>query len=195
MIYPAHQLKNVIAALYSSRSGGKKAFEKGGVALGWQPIVDQYNRDQHRVALGIGRHVPGLRYSYVERDCWKRLNVMPAKIMQQRYMIAALNEYASEQPQPADTATVSETAKFLHACNLTFEKGVLSHAFISSENSSILKNVKSGWQYFVEWAEEHHNTDYTDNSKRARSLKFLAWQTFDLHGYGVLLPPVFKVLL
>ena len=73
-------------------------------------------------------------------------------------MIAALNEYASEQPQPADTATVSETAKFLHACNLTFEKGVLSHAFISSENSSILKNVKSGWQYFVEWAEEHHNT-------------------------------------
>ena len=72
---------------------------------------------------------------------------------QQRYMIAALNEYASEQPQPADTATVSETAKFLHACNLTFEKGVLSHAFISSENSSILKNVKSGWQYFVEWAD------------------------------------------
>ena len=75
-------MKNVIAALYSSRSGGKKAFAKGGVALGWQPIVDQYNRDQHRVALGIGRRVPGLRYSYVERDCWTRLNVMPAKIMQ-----------------------------------------------------------------------------------------------------------------
>ena len=50
--------------------------------MGWQPIVDQYNRDQHRVALGIGRRVPGLRYSYVERDCWTRLNVMPAKIMQ-----------------------------------------------------------------------------------------------------------------
>ena len=50
--------------------------------MGWQPFVDLYNRDQQRIAVGIGRRVPGLRYSYVEKDCWTRLNVMPAKIMQ-----------------------------------------------------------------------------------------------------------------
>ena len=83
-------MKNIIAALYSSGNGGKKSFEKGGVALGWQPIVDQYNRDQHRVALGIGRRVPGLLYSYVERDCWTRLNVLPAKIMQVIIIIFSL---------------------------------------------------------------------------------------------------------
>ena len=76
------QLKNIIAALYSSRRSGKKSFEKECVSFGWQPIVDQYSRDQKRVELGLGRRVPGLRYSYVDRDCWTRLNVMPAKIMQ-----------------------------------------------------------------------------------------------------------------
>ena len=73
-------------------------------------------------------------------------------------MIAALNEHASEQSPPADAAAVSETAKFLDAFNLTFEKGVLSHAFVCSANSKVIMNVKNGWQYFVEWAEEHHNT-------------------------------------
>lgn len=68
--------------MYSSRKGGKKAFEKGGTTFGWQPIIDQYHRDQERAKKGLGRRVPGLRYSYVERDCWTRLNVMPAKIMQ-----------------------------------------------------------------------------------------------------------------
>ena len=78
------QLKNVIAALYSSRNKGKKAFEKGGTTFGRQPIIDQYHRDQERSAKGLGKCVPGLRYSYVQCDCWTRLNVMPAKIMQVR---------------------------------------------------------------------------------------------------------------
>ena len=61
---------------------GEKAFEKGGTTFGWQPTIDQYHRDQERSAKGLGKRVPGLRYSYVQRDCWTRLNVMPAKIMQ-----------------------------------------------------------------------------------------------------------------
>ena len=56
-------------------------------------------------------------------------------LTKQRYMIAALNERASETLPPADAAAVSETANFLDACNLTFEKGVLSHAFVCSANS------------------------------------------------------------
>jgi len=73
-------------------------------------------------------------------------------------MIAALQEHANGQPPPADASAVRETAKFLHACNLIFEKGILSHAFVTSvENSAVIKNIKRGWEYFVEWAEEHHN--------------------------------------
>ena len=35
-----------------------------------------------RAERGISRKVPGLKYAYVYRDNWTRLNVRPAKIMQ-----------------------------------------------------------------------------------------------------------------
>ena len=70
------QLKNNIAALYSSRPRGTKSFQKGGVDFGWQPIFDQY--EQERVGQNLARRVSGLRYSFVHRDNWTRLNVLPA---------------------------------------------------------------------------------------------------------------------
>lgn len=76
------QLKNNIAALYSSRARGTKSFQKDGVQFGWQPIIDQYECDQTRAEQNLARRVPGLRYSFVHRDSWTRLNVLPAKIMQ-----------------------------------------------------------------------------------------------------------------
>jgi len=78
------QLKNNIAALYSSRQRGAKCFQKDGTDFGWQPIMDQYNRAQERVEHNLARRVPGLRFSFVYRDSWTRLNVRPAKIMQVR---------------------------------------------------------------------------------------------------------------
>lgn len=59
------QLKNNIAALYSSRARGTKSFQKDGVQFGWQPIIDQYERDQTRAEQNLARRVPGLRYSFV----------------------------------------------------------------------------------------------------------------------------------
>ena len=58
---------------------GKKLWE--GRHYFW-PAVNNWSISQG--SKGLGRHVPGLRYSYVQRDCWPRLNVMPAKIMQVR---------------------------------------------------------------------------------------------------------------
>ena len=55
------QLKNTIAALYSSRPGGTKLFTKDGVEFGWQPIIDQYERDQERAQQNLARRVPGLK--------------------------------------------------------------------------------------------------------------------------------------
>ena len=72
----------MIAALYSSRSDGTKEFSLQGVTFGWKTIEMVYHADMCRAKGGISRRVPGLKYAYIVRDNWTRLNVLPAKIMQ-----------------------------------------------------------------------------------------------------------------
>lgn len=80
------QLKNMTAALYSSRTEGTKEFELEGVTFGWETIEKVYQADMCRVKPGITCRVPGLKYSHIARDSWMRLNVLPVKIMQVKYM-------------------------------------------------------------------------------------------------------------
>ena len=75
-------LKNMIAALYSSKTNGTKDLCKSGVSFGWKAIEDVFQADMKRAKSGLTRRVPGLKYSDVVRDSWTRLNVLPAKIMQ-----------------------------------------------------------------------------------------------------------------
>lgn len=75
------QLKNQIAALYSLRAKGTKAFEIDDTPLHWKAIEDQYHRDKARREQGCAPKVPNLKYNYVYSDAWTRLNVLPAKIM------------------------------------------------------------------------------------------------------------------
>ena len=73
----------MIAALYSSRESGTKDFiSVAGVHFGWQTLEDVYRSDSMRAKMGKSRRVPKLKYSYIVRDSWTRLNVLPAKIMQ-----------------------------------------------------------------------------------------------------------------
>ena len=73
----------MIAALYSSRESGTKDFIKTtGIHFGWQTIEDIYRSDLMRVKMGKSRRVPKLKYSYIVRNSWTHLNVLPAKIMQ-----------------------------------------------------------------------------------------------------------------
>ena len=77
------QLKNMINSLFSSQSGGTKSFcNDKGTGFGWKAIFDLYTRECSRRDVGTARMVPKLRESYVLRDSWTKLNVMPAKIMQ-----------------------------------------------------------------------------------------------------------------
>lgn len=76
------QLKNMIAALYSSRTDGTKEFKLEGVAFRWETTEKVYQADMCRVKAGITQRVPGLKYAHIVRDNWTRLNVLPAKIMQ-----------------------------------------------------------------------------------------------------------------
>lgn len=74
----------MIAALYSSKeNGGTKDFvSAAGFHFGWETISDVYRVDMMRAKKGQSRMVPKLKYSYIVRDAWTRLNVLPAKIMQ-----------------------------------------------------------------------------------------------------------------
>ena len=80
----------MINALFSSQTGGTKSFctEKG-ISFGWKAIFDLYTRECSRRDNGNARMVSKLRESYVLRDSWTKLNVMPAKIMQ----VSSLNSF------------------------------------------------------------------------------------------------------
>lgn len=46
------------------------------------------------------------------------------------------------------------TAQYLEACNMLFERGILSHDSIHSSHRDVLNNMKIGFKYFTEWHEE-----------------------------------------
>ena len=70
------------AALYSSRQQGTKEFTKDSHQFGWKTVETVLAQEMERTENGLSRKVPGLKYAYVYRDNWTRLNVRPAKIMQ-----------------------------------------------------------------------------------------------------------------
>lgn len=72
----------MIAALYSSRPKGAKDFVHDSHHFGWNQIERVFQEEMERAVNGLSRKVPGLKYAFVYRDNWTRLNVRPAKIMQ-----------------------------------------------------------------------------------------------------------------
>ena len=79
------KLKSLIAALHVSRQANghqRKEFDLYEVKFGWQALKDLWRREMGRAKAGKMRRVPQLCYRHVYRNCWARLNVKPAKIMQ-----------------------------------------------------------------------------------------------------------------
>ena len=66
----------MVSALHSS--GGLRTFAKMVSLL----VVDMWERDIKRTADGKLSHLSGMQQRYITRDCWTKLNVKPAKIMQ-----------------------------------------------------------------------------------------------------------------
>jgi hypothetical protein len=196
MICPSHQLKNMIAALHSSKEEGTKAFVNGGMVHGWDTIEAVYRSDLSRAKCGVSRHVPNLKYSYVIRDAWTRLNVLPAKIMQQSQMLLAIKTLADRRPD--EKAEHMATYDFLKACNLLFEEGILSEKPIKSMSSSLLENMKNGFVYFCDWREKLSHSEPNGYKFRDPNQKsFLAWQTYELlqimyHGFNGLCHEFFE---
>lgn len=120
IICPAHQLKNMVSALHSSRPGGTKNFMRHGVHFGWLDIQSLKAREDDRCRNGQLRFVPGLLQSYVDRDSWTRLNVKPSKIMQQDQVLQELYDHANSNVEGSLSA--KETHSYLTACNQLFER-------------------------------------------------------------------------
>jgi len=77
------QLKNMVNALFSSKTDGTKKFQREGYStFGWQAILDMYQRELDSASNQIARMVPHLKEAYCLRDAWTKLNVAPSKIMQ-----------------------------------------------------------------------------------------------------------------
>ena len=75
----------MVSALFQSRPserGGTRKFTISGCSFGWSVIEDLYTREVERIKAGQCSRVPKLKESYVQRDSWTRLNVLPSKVMQ-----------------------------------------------------------------------------------------------------------------
>ena len=68
-------------------------------------------------------------------------------------MLTELFHYTNQVPAPADALSVQCTKKYLEACNKIFERGLLSHEKILSEDSEVLKNIDEGYAFFLNWVE------------------------------------------
>ncbi len=178
-ICPSHQLKNQINALYQSRPGGTKMFrtELTKQEFGWKTICDMWDRENGRRQRGELFFVKGLRQSYIVRDPWTKLSVLPAKIMQQTAVLKELKLYLSTNP--ADSEEVQQSYDYLNACHKLFEVGFLAKGdTVTSMDSPILKNIQEGYNFFVNWFEALDGPHFEPTSSTER--KFIAWQTWDL---------------
>ena len=75
----------MVSALFQSRpkaSGGTRGFQKGGISFGWESLKELYSREIQRMEHGQLTLVPKLKESYILRDSWTRLNVLPSKVTQ-----------------------------------------------------------------------------------------------------------------
>lgn len=67
-------------------------------------------------------------------------------------MLSAIKELADRNED--EKVEHMATLYYLTACNLLFEEGILSKTPISSISSPLLKNMKDGFTYFMQWKKD-----------------------------------------
>lgn len=93
-------------------------------------------------------------------------------------MIAELQSYENDAAIPVVTKKAIKCCReFLTALNSMFINGTISHQKIWSENSTLLQNMSTGLQFFIDW----HRTVQQAVFVRPvdRRLAFIAPETFD----------------
>ena len=67
--------------------------------------------------------------------------------MKQNAVIAELSEYTHNNP--ADAENVKKAIEYLEACRQLFERGILSHEKVTTDQSIVLQNMSDGYAFFV----------------------------------------------
>eukprot|EP00733_Pompholyxophrys_punicea_P000252 Pompholyxophrys_punicea_v1_NODE_53_length_4254_cov_18.877590.p1 type:complete len:841 gc:universal NODE_53_length_4254_cov_18.877590:1608-4130(+) len=183
MICPSHELKNCVAALYSSRNEGAKKFCKKGVQFGWKTMENLCHRQYQQAASNQMMDVHNLKAEHVYRDSWTRLNVVPAKIVQQADVISALRGYTKSSPKPVDSENVETFCEMLEALRDIFEDCLLTSVPLLSLQDARITNMQRGYSFFVSWANErlslHPEISNKENINFGKQTGFLHWQTWD----------------
>lgn len=180
MICPSHELKSLINSLYSSYPSRTKCFQRNGVGFGWQNLIDMHQREIQRQKNGLLRYIPKMHASYITRDAWTKLNVKPAKIMQQPQLLSELyaHSHNSSEFLPSRESAY-ECYLYLRACSQLFENGFLSKGRVFSPVDKEIGSVKEGYQYFADWLTEILKKDPQINLKAPKQKEFLSWQKRD----------------
>ena len=71
--------------------------------------------------------------------------------MQQEQVLTELMMSTTGDPVPVDAPLVKCTLKYLSACNLLFERGILSHGKVTIKDKTILENMSTGYAFFSDW--------------------------------------------
>ena len=71
--------------------------------------------------------------------------------MQQEQVLTELMMYTTGNPVSVDAPLVKCTLKYLSACNLLFERGILSHGKVTIKDKTILENMSTGYTFFSDW--------------------------------------------
>jgi hypothetical protein len=149
-----------------------------GTQFGWEELVLLKKREDARAAQNIPRRVPGLTQSYIDRDAWTRLNVAPAKIMQQIPVLREQHDHLSTGAP--GTEKTAEVHAYLSALHSLFETGLLSKEIVNANQHKPLDNILEGYAYFEEWMRNLILQDIGFQPSRSTQREFLAWQTWDL---------------
>ena len=101
-------------------------------------------------------------------------------------MIAAITELSKESNQES----AKPAASFLEACNLLFEKGLLSNDRIYSPWNPAIENIKKGMDFFEKWCHSHEETGtFTRHSVihllNLHSISYMSWFNYIFLSFGV----------
>ena len=69
-------------------------------------------------------------------------------------MLSELYRYINENPNQPDVDTTRKTLAYLEACSKLFENGFLSRERIMNMDSSVLKSIDEGYQFFTTWMDK-----------------------------------------
>ena len=65
-----------------------------------------------------------------------------------------LSNYLTNNPDADDVCSVSNTLKFLVACQKLLENGLLSHSKVTHMKSDVICSVEDGYLFFTNWLDE-----------------------------------------